>query len=155
YEKWEKPVVALIVTGQMHGYVDPCGCSDPQYGGLPRRYNFIQSLKAKEWDVVGIDLGDLPATKGIHEQNLLKYHLTVKALAAMNYKVMGIGRDELLTPLGEALAQIWDKERPFPRPLAMTMAEAAPSGAFHKQLNLRQYEIVEAANVKIGVINMM
>jgi Cytochrome c554 and c-prime len=155
YEKWDTPVVAFIVTGQMHGYVDPCGCSDPQYGGLPRRYNFIQSLKAKKWDVVGIDLGELPATKGIHEQNLLKYELSVKALAAMDYKVIGIGRDEMLTPLGEALTQIWEKNRPFPRPLNLSMVEAAPGGQFYKEANLRQYEIIQAANVKIGVINMM
>lgn len=155
FDKWDKPVVAMVVSGQMHGYIDPCGCTDPQYGGLPRRYNFIQSLKAKKWDVVGIDLGELPATKGIHEQNLLKYRLSVDALALMDYKVIGIGRDELLTPLGEALARIWEKNRSFPRPVNLSMAEAAPGGDFHKEFNLRQYEIIQAANVKIGVINMM
>ena len=154
FEKWQKPVVALIISGQMHGYVDPCGCSEPQYGGLPRRYNFIQSLKAKKWDVVGVDLGELPASKGIHEQNLLKYQLSVKALATMDYKVMGIGRDELLTPLGEALALIWEKERLHPRPINMTMA----GGARHvsqAKANLRQYEIVRPPMWKIGVIDMM
>src|SRR4051812_13682064 len=42
YRKWETPKVALIVSGQMHGYIGPCGCSEPQQGGLVRRYNFIQ-----------------------------------------------------------------------------------------------------------------
>ena len=61
YAKWQKPLVAIVVSGQMHGYTDPCGCTKPQYGGLTRRYNFIQSLKEKKWDVVGIDLGELPS----------------------------------------------------------------------------------------------
>ena len=76
----------------MHGYIDPCGCSEPQHGGLIRRYNFIQSLKAKKWDVVGIDLGEMAQVQGIQAQNLLKFDLTVKSLAAMNYRAFGIGR---------------------------------------------------------------
>src|SRR5438128_891836 len=51
HAKWPKPLVAIVLSGQMHGYYDPCGCSYPQHGGLTRRYNFIQSLKAKQWDV--------------------------------------------------------------------------------------------------------
>src|SRR5947209_14191611 len=56
---WAKPQVALLLSGQMHGYLQPCGCSEPQYGGLARRYNFLQSLKDRGWPVVLVDLGDL------------------------------------------------------------------------------------------------
>src|SRR5262245_10772111 len=34
---WTKPDFALILTGQTFGYLQPCGCSFPQYGGLARR----------------------------------------------------------------------------------------------------------------------
>src|SRR5262245_13092873 len=37
----QPPDLTLILTGQMHGYYNPCGCSRPQLGGLERRYNFI------------------------------------------------------------------------------------------------------------------
>lgn len=154
YSKWEKPLVAIVVSGQMHGYINPCGCSHPQDGGLERRYNFIDSLKAKGWDVVGIDLGEMAATKGIHEQNMLKYELSVKALRAMNYKAIGIGRDEILSPLGPLMAQIWDKNKPLPRPINMTLAQTAPGQLYHG-LNVRPYEIIGDTNPKIGVINMM
>ncbi len=152
--KWQKPLVAIVVSGQMHGYTDPCGCSIPQYGGLTRRYNFIQSLKEKKWDVVGIDLGELPSLKGVHLQNLLKYEMTVRSLAAMNYKVIGIGRDEIVFPLGDALAQIADVRYPFPRPINVSLAEAAPGQKFYEGFNLRQYEIINT-NPKIGVINVI
>src|ERR1043166_9686330 len=102
FDRWQKPLVAVVVSGQMHGFIDPCGCSEPQYGGLPRRFNFIQSLvKDKKWDVVGIDMGELATTKGIHEQTLLKFDLSVRALSAMNYRAFGIGKEEILLPLGD------------------------------------------------------
>ena len=115
YTQWDKPLVAIVLSGQMHGQYDPCGCSVPQYGGLTRRFNFVQALKAKKWDVVGIDLGELPSLNGIPKQNLLKYEMSIRALGAMNYRAIGIGRDEILSPLGEALAQIEDSRKPFPR----------------------------------------
>ena len=31
--------VALLLSGESHGYLQPCGCSEPQKGGLARRYN--------------------------------------------------------------------------------------------------------------------
>jgi hypothetical protein len=154
YTQWEKPLAALILSGQMHGFIDPCGCSEPQYGGLIRRFNFIQSLKAKKWDVVGIDMGELPSIKGIHEQNLLKYDLSIKALSAMDYRAVGIGRDEMLLPLGEGLVQIWDKKKPYPRPLNLSLAETAPKQKYH-ELNVRSHEIIVNTTPKIGVISLM
>ena len=35
---WNKPDFVLFITGQTHGYLQPCGCSSPQYGGLARRW---------------------------------------------------------------------------------------------------------------------
>src|SRR5262249_25308301 len=58
FPKWTKPDLALLLSGQQHGYIKPCGCSEPQFGGLTRRYNFLQMLKAGGWPVVAADLGD-------------------------------------------------------------------------------------------------
>ncbi len=157
YGEWPKPLVAIVLSGQMHGFYDKCGCSEPQYGGLPRRYNFIQSLKAKKWDVVGIDLGEMADFKGIQKQNWFKYELSIRALAAMNYRAVGIGRDEILMGLGEGLAQVEDDKRPFPRPVSLSLKEAAAGGEYHK-LNARPYEIIDLGNPKIpkiGVISLL
>lgn len=161
YTNWGKPLLAIVVSGQMHGYINPCGCSRPQNGGLERRYNFIESLKAKDWDVVGIDLGELPSTKGIQEQNMLKYELSVKALRKMNYRAIGIGRDEFRAGLDELLVAAWDKID-YPRPLLMLLADPKEHYA---ELNVRPYEVVadtlskdgktKSLLEKIGVINMM
>src|SRR5436309_3560352 len=39
---WPKPVVALVITGQQMGYIEPCGCTglENQKGGLARRQTF-------------------------------------------------------------------------------------------------------------------
>ena len=156
FGQWKRPDVALVLTGQMHGYVDPCGCSAPQFGGLVRRFEFIDSLKKKDWDVVGIDLGELPALQGIHTQNLLKFDLTVNALAKMNYHAFGIGKNEIELGLGEAMAQIYDGKRPLPRPLNNSLSQIGPKQLFG-ELNVSGYEIINVAKakLKIGVISMM
>ena len=154
YTKWERPLVALVLSGQMHGYVDPCGCSEPQFGGLVRRYNFIESLKSKKWDVVGIDLGELASLEGIHAQRLLKFDLSVKALAAMNYRAFGIGKNEILSGLGEGLAQIYDDKRPWPRPLSLSLAHTDPKELYY-DLNVRHYEIIDKVKPKVGVTSIM
>jgi len=117
---WDKPDLALVITGQMHGYIFPCGCSDPQYGGLIRRQTFIDELTAKGWDVVGIDIGEIGPTTGIPKQRELKIEYTLKALDLMGYKVYGLGKHELSMGLVDFLG-IHSLNNPKPRPIASTL----------------------------------
>src|SRR5687767_4715814 len=55
----QKPDAVIVFSGQTWGLLQPCGCSRPQTGGLERRAEFIDTLKAKGWPVAGVDLGDL------------------------------------------------------------------------------------------------
>src|SRR5437899_2545097 len=105
FEEWpkdQKPDLVIVLSGQMHGYLQKCGCSHPQKGGLERRYNFIQSLKARGWDVIGLDLGDLPRPlpyTPTPEQTLTKYEMAMQALKLMNYQATTVGKEELALPL--------------------------------------------------------
>ena len=38
------PAAVLIVSGEQFGYLEPCGCSEGQIGGLLRRYDFLERL---------------------------------------------------------------------------------------------------------------
>jgi Cytochrome c554 and c-prime len=102
---WDKPSPDLViaVSGQMHGYLQPCGCSEPQFGGLTRRYNLIKSLKDKGWPIAAIDLGEIAQSHG--PQAVLKYEYSMKALELMGYAVMGLGKTEFNMPFGEAMAK--------------------------------------------------
>src|SRR5262249_45536092 len=44
FQGWPRPELVLVLSGEEHGYLLPCGCSRPQVGGLERRYNFVEQL---------------------------------------------------------------------------------------------------------------
>ena len=111
FRSWPKadPDVVLVITGQTLGYMQKCGCSNPQKGGLERRYNFIEMLRTqKNWDVVALDLGDLAPEQSKHSdiykpQALKKYLFTMHSLKAMKYAAVGLGVEELYLPLTGAM----------------------------------------------------
>jgi hypothetical protein len=103
----KKPDLVLILSGQTYGYLQKCGCSNPQKGGLERRYNFVQSLKAQGWEMVSLDLGDvarpLPYTP-TSAQTMLKYKVAMQAMKMMGYVATSVGEQELMMPLLDALS---------------------------------------------------
>jgi hypothetical protein len=116
WPKDQKPDAVIVLTGQTFGYLQPCGCSRPQTGGLERRAQFIESLKAKGWPVAGVDLGDLyPETVALSEQGKLKYKATMNALRDMGYVAVGIGQTEIKADLIGLLAAyaLQKEQRPF------------------------------------------
>ncbi len=124
FQKWEKPDFVLLLSGQQHGYLLPCGCSDPQYGGLVRRYNLVQMLRARGWDVVAVDVGDVPQMKGpaglANVQGQLKYATAMKAMKAIGYKAVGVGEYEAVAPLSKLMDE-WALNEPEPRILAANL----------------------------------
>src|SRR5262249_19165017 len=89
FRNWPKPDLVVIISGQEHGYLDPCGCSRPQVGGLVRRYNFMEGLKERGWPILAVDVGDVPQRKGPaglpDVQGVLKYTYAMEALQPMGY----------------------------------------------------------------------
>lgn len=93
---WEKPDLALLITGRQHGYIEPCGCSglDRAKGGLMRRHALINDLTGRGWSVVKLDLGDQVRRSG--PQSLDKLQSTYEALrGVMQYDAIGLGAGEL------------------------------------------------------------
>jgi len=43
----QKPDAVIVFTGQTWGFLQPCGCSRPQTGGLERRAVFIDHLRRR------------------------------------------------------------------------------------------------------------
>jgi hypothetical protein len=115
----KKPDAVLVLSGQNFGFIQPCGCSRPQYGGLERRYNFLQTLiKERGWPVMLVDLGDIAQRSG--PQALLKYRFFMEALKGMNYTAVGIGRNELALSLPDVLGE-FALNNPLPRVLAANL----------------------------------
>lgn len=120
WPKDKKPDVVLMLTGQQHGYMQPCGCSEPQLGGLERRYNFKQQLiKERKWPVISLDLGDIAGERR-PPQALLKYKYSMESLKLLNYSAVSFGQNETGLPLFDALAS-FSLNNPTPRVLAANL----------------------------------
>ena len=77
---WPKPKLALVVTGQQEGYLEPCGCAglDRMKGGMSRRYAMFRSLRKEGWPVVALDVGG--TAKGFGKQAEIKFQIAVNAM---------------------------------------------------------------------------
>ena len=76
------PAAVLVLTGEMDGYLEPCGCTEGQIGGLLRRYDFFERLRKQNWPVASIDLGSLtkdPAVaRGGFDQAKFKFDYSIR-----------------------------------------------------------------------------
>ncbi len=104
---WPKPKVALVLTGQQLGYIEPCGCTglENQKGGLARRHTLIRQLaEERGWPVVPLDVGS--QVKRFGKQQEVKFAHTVQGLRAMQYRAVTLGDGDLRLTPGEVLAAI-------------------------------------------------
>jgi len=163
FDKWpvdRKPDVVIVLSGQMYGYLQKCGCSHPQKGGLERRYNFIESLKARGWEVIGLDLGDVPhplTYTPTSEQTLAKYEMAMQAMKVMGYKATAVGQEELAMPLLNALTKYTvQKGNEYPKVHAANIdnPEDFP-GADGGSALTRSDVIATRGGIKVGVVGVV
>ncbi len=147
-----KPELAIVFSGQMHGYINPCGCSYPQMGGLPRRYNFFKSLWDTGCPVVAIDLGEIAETHGL--QAMDKYVTSMKALDLMRYDAFGIGLNEMNVPLFQALARFAVDDAQS-RTIATNLIGPKGQERIFADMKVRPFRIVDRANLPVGVYNVV
>lgn len=98
FEQWPKPLLALVITGEQDGYLEPCGCAgrDNQKGGLMRRYSLLAQRRAEGWPLAAVDLGGLVRRFG--PQAEIKFQKSIEALAQMQYAGVGLGPADLRLP---------------------------------------------------------
>ena len=93
-EGWEPPAAAFVISGEMHGYIEPCGCSLHQLGGLSRRADLFRQIGERGWPVTGLDVGGL-VNFPTRRQGKLKFDMILKCLADMRYSAVAMGVEEL------------------------------------------------------------
>ncbi len=94
-EDWPEPQAVLFISGQQHGYLEPCGCTglDRQKGGLIRRDTLIQQIRERGWTVLPVDVGN--QVRRIGRQAEIKFQTTVEAFKIMEYRAATLGVDDL------------------------------------------------------------
>ena len=77
---WKKPKAAILLSGLLDGYIEPCGCAglENQKGGLNRRMDLVENLKAKGWPLAAVDLGGKVRRFG--PQAAIKYQVAIELI---------------------------------------------------------------------------
>ncbi|MEO2031533.1 MAG: hypothetical protein ABGZ35_05565, partial [Planctomycetaceae bacterium] len=93
WKEWPKPQLALMISGEQHGYFEPCGCTSNQMGGMARRADLYDKLADAGWDIRGVDLGGL--SRRTTRQAQIKFETSMQALRDLQYRVVGLGPEDL------------------------------------------------------------
>lgn len=102
--------VTLVFSGAELGYLEPCGCSEGQLGGIARRDSSLQQLRADKNTVVPIANGNL--IKDGSAQSELKADIGFFALADMEYIAYNVGENDL--QLGIASLTVLSEQNDLP-----------------------------------------
>jgi Cytochrome c554 and c-prime len=110
FDGWPEPAGALLISGEQLGYLEPCGCTEGQHGGLLRRYDLVERIRTeRKWPLVLVDLGSLikdpAAARGGPEQAKIKFQFALQALATLNYEALALSPEDLKVGVQEALGQ--------------------------------------------------
>jgi hypothetical protein len=152
FRGWPKPDLALVLSGEQHGYLLPCGCSRPQYGGLERRYNLMALLRQRGWPVAAVDVGDVPQSEGPRKmpniQGLIKYRYAMESMDRMGYLAVGLGKYEAGLSLFNVLAE-YALNNQSPRVLAANLKDRDTD--FPDQVLATHVTKVEGSPLKVGI----
>jgi hypothetical protein len=156
FRNWPKPDLIVMISGQQHGYLDPCGCSRPQIGGLVRRYNFLQTLKDRGWPILAVDVGDIaqketPA-KLPNLQGLIKYKYSMEALKILGYSAVTVGEYEASLELDKVLG-IYALNNPVPKVLIANLKDRDVN--FPEEQAAWMVETVKGSPLKVGIIGVV
>ena len=145
---WEKPAALFAATGQMHGYFEPCGCSDPQYGGVSRRAELLRQLEERDWPVIPVDLGG--TMRRVRRQSEFKFQTLLSAVRDMKYRALVLGTEELQLGAGWLLSQ----HVPHETDPNLTLSFLAANVVLFQSPELGtpvSHRIVQAGDLKIGL----
>ena len=110
FADWPTPAAALVISGEQFGYLEPCGCTEGQHGGLLRRADMLEKLRGeKHWPLALVDLGSLikspSLARGGPEQIKLKFHAAIQALSTLKYNALALSPEDLRLGIDETVGQ--------------------------------------------------
>ncbi len=149
WTEWKTPAAAFLLTGEQHGYFEPCGCSLHQLGGMARRGDLVRKLtQEKKWPLSGLDVGG--TVKRNRKQDQIKFLLLMDAFKHMNYAGIATGLEELKLGADFLLQQ----QVADPEELKKSVALLSANVVLFDQPDLGwplASRLVQVGDVKVGV----
>lgn len=149
FEDWPTPTLALVFSGEMNGFLEPCGCAglDNQLGGLKRRHTLLKQLEEQGWPLVKLDMGGLVRRVGL--QSEVKYRFAIESLIKLGYHGVGIGATELLLSSNSMLFVLVNLTEENPLVSANVSLFGEDSGF------TKPYKVIEAGGKRIGITSVL
>jgi len=140
--------LALLITGQQIGYIEPCGCAGlaNQKGGLARRHTLAKSLRERGWPLVALDAGNQVRRFG--PQSDIKFQVGTAGLKTIGYQAIGLGEHDLRLSVDGVAATVMGLDG---EPSPFVSANAA---LVDRSLTPR-YHILSVAGRKVGVTSIL
>lgn len=144
------PDASLLLSGQQFGYLEPCGCTAGQSGGLGRRADLMNRLREQGRSLVPIDLGGIIAdpagSRAGPDQIRIKLEVGLEALSRLDYEAIALSPHDLEIGLGDFIGRYFSVAEP--PPLLATNIE--PVDGFENIF--QESRTVEAGGLSIGIL---
>ncbi len=145
---WGQPAAALVLSGEIHGYLEPCGCSPTQSGGFARRGHLLKELEKRGWPLAALDVGGL--LKRPYLQDRIKLEFLLAGMQDMHYAGIGLGVEELQLGTDFLMTQYVPDAPGQPKSIPFLGANLV----FYDSPDIRPpfpFQIVSVGDVKFGV----
>ena len=157
FVQWPKPEFALVISGELDGYLEPCGCAglENQLGGLKRRETLLKELKTQGWPVVPLDMGGLVKRRGAQTQAEIKFRYALESLVDLGYGAVGLGASELGLDNVDAVSNALLNLDPAKNPV--TSANVGVYG-LEESVEMEmtdRFRVLEAGGKRIGVVSVL
>ena len=144
------PAAVLLISGEQDGYMEPCGCSEDQEGGLIRRYDLVERLHKRNWPTALFDLGSLmkdpSGARGGFEQAKYKFDHAIKAVKLLKYDALALSAEDLKIGVSEALGFF---DNGLGDATKIVVANVEPDAVYKRFI--QPSRVVTAGPVKLGV----
>jgi len=147
---WPMPQAAILFSGEMDGYLEPCGCAglENQKGGLKRRHTLLGQLEDQGWPLVSLDMGG--QIRRLGPQAEIKYRYALKSLVKLGYSAVGLGTRELQMD-ANYLTYVLSNYEEASNPVVSANVSIIDPG-----LGLTsQYRVINSGGKKIGVTSVL
>jgi len=152
---WPKPDLAIMISGELDGYIEPCGCAglENQLGGLKRRHTLIKQLEEQGWPLVRLDMGGIVKRRGV--QTEIKYRFALESLVELGYAAIGLGAHDLQLGNIDAVAGALMNLDPEKNPIVSANVGIYGLDESVEVGMTKPFRIIEEGDKRIGVTSVL